>query len=346
MNKSFTMLTRYSRLGASSRHRFYNYLPWLEMLGYQVKISPFFNDEYLRRLYAGRRPGLSPILSAYVRRFTELYSADSRLLIEYEALPLFPWFVERAFLRRSRFVLNFDDNVWEKYAHNILLDEKFDLLTRTASGVIVANSFLEEKVSQLNPNVIQIPTALDPEPYRQCKGKFERFTIAWIGTPVTYKFLENQTAVWQELAKKIDFELLVIAREDLAARALPGVSMRFIDWSEGTEASLLGQAHVGVMPLTDDLFAQGKSAFKLLQYFAAGIPVVASPIGENRHVVENGRNGFLAATDEEWLTRLEQLYHKPELRETMAAAAAVDVEKYSLAAWVPRLVAFLERSWQ
>ena len=345
MSKKITMLTRYSELGASSRHRFYNYLPGLRMAGYEVKVSPFFGDEYLRQLYTGRHPNPGLIGGAYIRRLMDIFSAEQHLLVEYEALPFLPWPLEKWLLRKRQMIVNFDDNVWEKYAHSSLLEDKFDSITRAASGIIVANTFLEDKVSQLNSNVIQIPTALDPEPYRQGKTKFERFTVVWIGTPVTYKYLEQQATVWQTLAKKIDYDLLIIGKKDLERRALSGVNMRFVNWSVESEAALLRQSHVGIMPLTDDMFAQGKSAFKLLQYFAAGIPVLASPVGENRHVVENGKNGYLADENEEWIGRIEQLYREPALREELGAAAAVDVEKYTLAAWLPRLVAFLEKTW-
>jgi len=346
VKEKITMLTRYGELGASSRHRFYNYLPGLTAIGYEVTISPFFEDEYLRRLYTGRRPNPGALIGAYGRRLAALLRTDARMMVEYELLPYWPWGMEKWFLRGKKYLLNFDDNVWEKYAHSSFLYGKYDALTENAAGVIVANSFLEEKVSQLNPNVLRIPTALDPEPYRHIAGKFPVFTIVWIGTPVTYRYLEQLRPVWQQLATRMDFELLVIARKELSKRALEGVRMRFVDWSPEAETALLGQAHVGVMPLPDDLFARGKSAFKLLQYFAAGIPAVASPIGENRNVIDSGRNGLLAGTPDEWGAALEQLYCDAALRERLADAARLEAEKYSLQAWVPRLAAFMEKSWR
>lgn len=341
-----TMFTRYSELGASSRHRFYNYLPGLRELGWEANVSPFFDDAYLRRLYSGRRPAPSFLVDAYRRRLVALASAGEKLLIEYELLPFFPWQVERQFLRKRRYILNFDDNVWEKYARLPLLRGKFNALTASASGIIAANRFLEEKVTRLNRNVICIPTALNPDPYRRGDAKFDKFTLVWIGTPMTYPYLEQLAPVWRELATQIDYELLVIAGPGLAERVMPGVPMRLVDWSSQTEVELLGRAHVGVMPLPDDNFARGKSAFKLLQYFAAGIPAVASPIGENRQVIVENGNGFLADTAAEWSERIVRLYHDADLRNRLASGAAASAEQYSLRTWVPRLADFMEKVWR
>ena len=67
MGRGITLWTRYSRLGASSRLRFFQYLPFLEEAGFSPEIGSFFDDDYLRRLYSGRGRNLSALLTAYHR---------------------------------------------------------------------------------------------------------------------------------------------------------------------------------------------------------------------------------------------------------------------------------------
>ena len=152
-----TMFTRYNTLGASSRYRYYMYAARLRDAGEQVEIFNFFDEQYLRRLYKGRRAGIFNILKAYWGRLKSVLNAGDNLLIEYELFPFLPYWVEHMFLKRRKYILNFDDNVWEKYAGRIFLAGKYDALVSNAAGIIAANDFLYEKVSKLNDNIYRAP---------------------------------------------------------------------------------------------------------------------------------------------------------------------------------------------
>lgn len=336
--------TRYDRFGASSRCRYYLYEDALREAGFDVRIHPFFRGGYLKRLYADGVKSRLHAGMALLRRLAELPGYGNALYVEYELLPQLPWDFEARFLKNRRFVLNFDDNVWEKYRNRPHLEKKYDQLVRRAAGVIVANDFLAEQLLPLQPNLVKIPTVVDLNSYPEQLEKFPRFTIGWIGTPVTYRYLELHAPVLRKMAENTEFELLVIARRDLASRALPGVPMRFIDWSPETEARDLCRCHIGIMPLTDDPFSRGKSAYKLIQYQAAGLPAIASPVGENRNVIRNGENGFLATTPHEWCRALEQLKNDSALRQRMSGAARTGAGAYSLQRYAPVLIDFLKRA--
>lgn len=301
--------TRYGRRGASSRLRYFDYRKAFEAAGFAPHYHPFFPDAYLKKLYAGE--GKSRLLAggALLRRFASAaVHLPKRLLIEYELFPELPFGVEAHFLRNRRYVLNFDDDVWLKYEGRGSLAEKYDRLVANAAGVVCANDLLLEKARKHNPNVIKIPTAVNLDAFPAQARKFPDFTVAWIGTPVTYEYLERHAEALQSMALAVDFELLVIARKDLQSRAIPGVNMRFADWSEEKEGGLLSRCHAGIMPLpARDAFAAGKSAFKLIEYLAAGLPAIASPVGENLRVLRDGETGFLAETPEEWTDALIRL---------------------------------------
>ena len=111
-----------------------------------------------------------------------------------------------------------------------------------------------------------------------------------------------------------------------------------IPWSESEEISLINSLDIGIMPLHDDPWTRGKCGYKLIQYMACGIPVVASPIGVNTSIVHHGVNGFLASTEEEWSESINRLVSNPRLRKQMGEAGRQIVEeRFSLQAWAPRV---------
>jgi glycosyltransferase involved in cell wall biosynthesis len=294
-------------------------------------------------LYSKRRAGGLNILKAYWRRLCDACKADGLWLVEYELFPFLPYFFEKFFLKKHKYILNFDDNVWEKYRNRIWLSGKYDKLCRNAAGIIVANDFLFDKVSKLNSNIVKIPTVVDLDLYRCDKLKFDKFTLAWIGTPVTYIYLQKFTSIFRMLSEKYDFELLVVARKSLEYRRIQGVNMRFENWSQERETDLLPRCHVGIMPLTNDEFSKGKSAFKLIQYLASGLPVIASPVGENVNVVEAGKNGFLADSAEDWLEALKRLMEDDKLYSSMAQEARNSAGNYSIQKYFPVFREFIEK---
>jgi len=100
---------------------------------------------------------------------------------------------------------------------------------------------------------------------------------------------------------------------------IPGVSLRIIPWSLETEAELLSSFDVGIMPLPDEPWAQGKCGFKLIQYMASGLPVIASPVGVNKEIIDDGNNGFLSESNEQWVEAFEKLYKNADMRAKMGA---------------------------
>ena len=146
MSVPLGVYTRYDRLGASSRLRYYGYRAAFEAAGFAPEFHPFFSDAYLTRLYAGRGKSRLLAAAALVRRFAASTRLPEKLLIEYELLPELPYGIEARFLRGRRYVLNFDDDVWIKYEGRGRLADKYDRLVAGACGVVCANDLLLEKV--------------------------------------------------------------------------------------------------------------------------------------------------------------------------------------------------------
>ncbi|MBD3843654.1 MAG: glycosyltransferase [Campylobacterales bacterium] len=257
-------------------------------------------------------------------------------MIEREVFPYLPYGIEKWFLKGKNYILDYDDNVWEDHRGKIFLGDKYDNLVKNAAGVIVGNDYLEHYVKKINPHVIKIPTVINLSSYRKVSvQKFKRFSLVWIGSPITYRYIEAFTPIFQELTKLLEFDLIIIAAKRLEERAIPNVSMKFYDWSSETEIELLKQSHVGIMPLNDDLFSRGKSGFKLIQYQAAGLPSIASPVGENQTIIQEGLNGFLPQTQQEWIDTIIQLHNNHTLYIELSNYALLNAYNFSIQKYFP-----------
>ena len=343
MKRFLSIWCRYGQLGASSRLRFRQFVPELEKSGMTVDMHNFFDDDYLKKLYAQKGKSKKAYLAALWRRIKELFALPPSvpLLIEYELFPFMPYWVEKLFIGKRRYILNFDDAVDLRYRKIPILRNKYPRLIANAAGVIVANDELLERFSGYNKNIFKLSTVPPPAEEDAVPEKGELLRIGWIGTPVTYKFLQKHLAVLQEMYALCPFELLVIARKDLPP--LPGIPAEYLNWSQETEHKLLQSCHIGIMPLDDSDFARGKSAFKLIQYLRAGIPAIASAVGENTNVIRQGKTGFCAATSTEWCAAWQFLADKQN-RAQMAEDIASEAEKYSFYTNAETLIAIINQN--
>jgi glycosyltransferase involved in cell wall biosynthesis len=345
-------LTRYGRTGASSRMRFHQYLPSLEAAGIQVDLAPLFSDDYVRGLQQGRRNPWE-VLRAYAGRVGALRRAGGfdLLWIEKEVLPWLPAGLEMALMSgRIPFVLDYDDAVFHGYDQHRsallrqLLVGKHPALMRRAALVVAGNDYLADFARaagsvrvEVVPTVIDLTRYLPPEWGGARAGALP--TVGWIGQRATASFLAPLAPVFERLSAEGQARFAAIG-VDTAALGLP---MRSVPWSEATEVASISQFDVGIMPLVDEPFERGKCGYKLIQYMACGLPVVASPVGVNRKIVEHGVNGFLAESPEQWAMALKTLAADAGLRERMGQVGRRKVEQeFCLQVTAPRMTALLQ----
>jgi glycosyltransferase involved in cell wall biosynthesis len=344
---NLSFFTKYSTQGATSRYRSFAFASRLSELNYNIEIHSFMDIYYLSKLFAKRQKNKWQIVLSYCQRLFAVLRSSDNMIIERELFPYFPYGFEKMFLRNKRYILDFDDNVWEDYRGKLWLNGKYDHLVKDAAGVIVGNQYLENYVKNLNSNVIKIPTVINLDFYQTSASlqKFERFSLVWIGSSVTYRYIKSFTPIFQQLSKLIDFDLIIIASKQLEVEKIDGVSMKFYDWSSETETVLLQQCHVGIMPLDDDEFSQGKSGFKLIQYQAAGLPMIASAIGENTHIITDAINGYLVSNVHDWMIAIQSLASDTELYNRMSIAAKEKRYYYSFQHYLPIYRKFLDNTF-
>ncbi|MCU7907116.1 MAG: glycosyltransferase family 4 protein, partial [Candidatus Thiodiazotropha sp. (ex Epidulcina cf. delphinae)] len=250
-------------------------------------------------------------------------------------------------LRGIPYVVDYDDAIFHRYDHapsaliRLFLGKKIDRVMSGAALVTAGNSYLANRAKAAGAGeVVQLPTVVDTSRY-SCKSKADEafFTVGWIGSPTTARYLEMLRSPLQELAEVLPLRLLSIGG---TIGTIPGVQMECLTWSEADEVENIQRFDVGVMPLHDDPWERGKCGYKLIQYMACGLPVVASPVGVNSEIVEHGVNGFLANTDEAWVVALTQLSNDCRLRMKMGQSGRETVENaYSLSVMAPRLAGAL-----
>jgi glycosyltransferase involved in cell wall biosynthesis len=259
--------------------------------------------------------------------------------------------IERAWLRRAapRYVFDFDDAIMfrDSAARRFASRRRLRRFARMAGGagaVVAGNGYLADWARRYQDRVVVVPTAVDlPEyevPPRAGAAPAPVPTIGWIGTRINLMYLRTVLPALERLAqRRPQLRLAVVSDGTLEGAALP-VSNKA--WSRGEEARDLSSFDVGIMPLPDDPWTRGKCAVKILQYYAAGVPVVCSPVGANLEVVEDGASGYFARTADEWIARLDTLLGDASLRQRFAARGrAVVAERYSVAVTLPRLLEVL-----
>jgi glycosyltransferase involved in cell wall biosynthesis len=340
-------LPRYGRLGASSRVRTYQYAPFLLKNGIDLEFEPFLADDYMEVLYVNEASRVMKFLGAYRRRLRILRRIREYNLvwIEKEVLPWMPAWPERRIERlKVPYIVDYDDAIFHNYDRNRLgivrglLGGKIDDVMRRANIVVAGNDYLADRARLAGSARVEIvPTVIDLERYAVSSEQTHAcFNVGWIGTPITAPYIQAVRTSLASLCKDGRARFIAIGSGPLSLGDVP-VEVR--PWSEETEASDIGDFDIGIMPLPDASWERGKCGYKLIQYMARGLPVVASPVGVNCQIVDHGENGFLASTSGEWEIALTRLRDDPILRRRMGQAARLKVERgYCLKVTAPRML--------
>ena len=346
------LLSRYENLGASSRYRSYQYLPYLRKEGIEITEAPLFDNDYIRDLYVGRKKNISKLSKAYIKRIINLSHVNNYDLIwvEKEALPWIPFWAEyKLGLVKANYIVDYDDAIFHRYdQHHFkligwILGKKIECIMKYATLVLVGNEYLLERAKKAGAKRIELlPTVVDLKKYPiTFFNNNDIFTIGWIGSPVTSNYLKIVILALEKVCKNNTARLVIIGakREDLPTN----MPVKYVSWSEETEIKEIQKFDVGIMPLPDNPWERGKCGFKLIQYMACGKPVIGSPISVNRKIIKHGINGYQAKNIDEWIWAINKLKDDPKLRQKMGKAGRKIVEKnYCLQVTAPKLLKILK----
>ena len=333
-------------LAPSQRFRFEQYFDLMMKEGFEINVKPFLTEDSWKIIYKSgsflkKILGLfSGLLSRWIVLF-QMHQFDF-VFIHREAAPVgppfFEWVIAKVF--RKKIIYDFDDAIWlpntspeNNIAALVRWQSKVKLICGWSHKISAGNKYLGDFARQFNSNVFTNPTTIDTinlhNPSLFSKKPHDKIVIGWTGTHSTLKYLRMIEPVIESLCNKFQnkIELQIIADRPPKLK----IPYQFIAWSKATEINDLMQFNIGIMPLTDDRWAKGKCGFKALQYMALQIPPIASQVGVNTEIIENGRDGFLCRSIEEWEFALTTLIENKELRESIGNAARKKViDHYSV----------------
>ena len=316
----------------SQRFRFEQYFSLLQEAGFRIVVKPFFSEKtwsilYHHGKYLQKMVGMS---RGFISRIIVLFSISKFdfVFIHREATPVGPPFIEFVIAKilKKKIIYDFDDAIWlsntsseNKIAACLKWHSKVKSICRWSYKISGGNDYLRDFALQFHKHVILNPTTIDaenlhnPALFKKIKES-DRIIIGWTGTHSTLKYLELLEPVMKTIEEKftnqINFLVIADKRPSLKIQ-----SLQFLPWSKETEIEDLMKIDIGLMPLTDDLWAKGKCGFKALQYMALAIPAITTPVGVNTKIIDHGKDGYLCFTEREWETCLEKLIKDKSLRE-------------------------------
>lgn len=340
---------------AGPRYRMLNYFPYLEEAGVECNFSSFLNSQDYLSIYTQMDVTLlkksKAIIQATFHQLRTALSIDSydAVMVYREALLFGGAWIERYVSKRKiPIIFDFDDAIWMPVKSTtgispflkrlIKSEKKFDTIMKLSMHIVAGNDYLARHAQSLNKNVSVIPTVVDTDYYKPSAEKQNKgeVVIGWIGSGSTSVYLKLLDSIWKQLPENCSLKII-------GGRYNPdGIKTANVKWSLDTELAEMSEFDMGIMPLPDDDWAKGKCGLKALQYMAMEIPCVASPVGVNTEIIQDGVNGFMAKDEKEWVEKLTLLIENPELRQGLGRAGRKTVEeRYSLKVWAPEYIKLL-----
>lgn len=344
----------------SQRFRFEQYVDFLAAQGFNTRFSSVLHPDEYGLVYGPGRHGRKALIigRGVLRRIADLVRASSFdiVVVQREVTQLGTAVFEDAFTRLGvRLVYDFDDAVWlpnvseaNRGFASLKRPGKTSRIISLSDMVFAGNEYLGEYARQFNSQVKLVPTTIDTERYveRVAPIDRERVCIGWSGSITTIQHFRLMTPVLRRLRQRFGERVYfkVIGDRDYRSDEL---DIQGVAWNPQTEIDDLSEFDIGIMPLPDDEWAKGKCGLKGLQYMALGTPTVMSPVGVNTSIIDDGRNGFLARSPDDWCERLGRLVESPGLREELGRAGRDTVVKsYSVNSQKWRYLEYLDQVLQ
>ncbi|BFT62029.1 hypothetical protein PMm318_A27880 [Pseudomonas moorei] len=204
---------------------------------------------------------------------------------------------------------------------------------RNAQCVVAGNNYLASRARAADAkDVVVVPTVVDKNRYlAKLDVSGQSLVIGWIGSPSTQKYVVEIGQVLRKMCDEFGARVMLMGATPEIVKELPGIDVEVRPWSEDSEADFIRQIDVGIMPLVDGPWEKGKCGYKLIQYMASGVPVVASPVGVNIEIVDGNQCGLLADSSAEWESSLQKLLGNADQRLHYGRAGRMAVEtRYTL----------------
>ncbi|MCC6173787.1 MAG: glycosyltransferase family 4 protein [Chloroflexi bacterium] len=337
----------------SNRLRVEQYFPYLERHGVEPILRPFMSSDLYNIRYA---PGsmvrkVASLGFSTMSRFFDIRRASQvdLVFVHREAFPVGgPFIEEKLAVAGPPMIFDFDDAIYllnsgvtSRTVGLLKRPSKTARIVNLSTTVIAGNENLKAYASAYNRNIVVIPTPVDTDHFAPRRDRSadpgKRVVIGWSGSNTTAPYLKMVGEALTEITRRYpEVEIRAIGGSYVPPVS-PNLTVR--RWSLERELEDLHGFDIGIMPMPDTEWTRGKCGFKALLYMSCGVPPVCSPVGITTDIVEDGANGLLATTTEEWIGKLSMLVEDPALRRRIGDAGRQTVEeKYSLTTHAPRFL--------
>jgi glycosyltransferase involved in cell wall biosynthesis len=314
----------------SQRFRFEQYFNLLEHHNHRYKVQSFLNSQNWQLFF---KPGNDfskalALAGGFIKRILILFEAPAYdfVFIHREITPVgppvFEWIIAK--ILKRKIIYDFDDMIWltDRQNESILLRvakwrSKVRSICYWAYRVSCGNNYLCNFAYHINPGTRLNPTTVDtenwhsPDLYPVIKDD-TRIILGWTGSHSTLKYLTEIEDILQKVEQEYPMVRIRIIADQKPSLQLQ--TLEFIPWNVKTEVQDLLQFDIGLMPLPDNEWAKGKCGFKIIQYLSLGIPAIASPVGVNADIIQDGVTGFLCHSSEAWFKAIKTLIEDKNLR--------------------------------
>ena len=344
MKKSILFIVPYPKDTApSQRLKFEQYYPGFEKQGYTIDAVPFVSDGFWKIIYKKgfyiRKAAYTML--GYVKRYALLFSVHRYDVVYVHlwgtpfGLPIFEWLLRKLSMK---LIYDIDDLIYKgesspgnKFISSFKSSGKVDFLMGNADKVLISTDKLLSYAGQFTNKLSLIPATIDVEKYKFKKElNLDKVVIGWSGSHTTSKYLHLLDDVLKKISMRPDVKIMVMGDSSFS---IDGANIDLLEWSADTEMHNIQQFDIGLHPIPDEEWVYGKSGGKLVQYMAAGLPIVASAIGPNYKAITDGYNGFLVSDEQAWYDKLELLITDVNLRRQMGVnSKKTAIESYSIEA--------------
>lgn len=337
----------------SQRLKFEQYFDYFRREGITLEVASFVTPAFRKIIYKQGHffKKISFTCWGYLRRIGDIFKALNFdiIYLHLEAAPFGPHIFEYILHKlRKPIIYDIDDIIYiphtskaNSFIRYLKSYGKIPRIMALSSHVIVVTQYLKKFAERYNKNVTYIPPTINTERYlAKDHGNGRKVCIGWTGSYSTTEYLLILENVLRKISVKYDVRIKVIGDENFKIK---GLNIESKAWFPEEEIADILDMDIGLYPLPDNEWIMGKGGLKALQYMGMGIPVVCTRVGAVLDFIDDGRNGFLAATQEEWLEKIALLIKSLELRKKLGMAGRITVEqKYSVAVNAPEYLKVLK----
>ena len=338
----------------SQRLKFEQYFDYFKKNGIEIEFSSFISHEFRKILYERgfiSKKILYTILG-YLKRIRDIFKATKSdiIYIHLWTTPFGPPIFEYIFHKMNKpIIYDIDDIVYlphsskaNRFVQFLKFPQKIPKIISLSSHVIVVTRYLEQFAKRFNENVTHIPPTIDMDKcFAKEKNVNKKISIGWTGSHSSSVYLLLLEGVLRKIKEMHDIRIKVIGDKDFAIK---GLDLEAKDWSSSTEVEDIQDINIGLYPLPNNEWVMGKGGLKALQYMGMGIPVVCTRIGAVLDFIQDGVNGFLADSEEEWVKKISMLIENFELMKRIGEAGRKTVEeRFSVKVNAPKYLEIIKK---